>query len=73
MKISVQELVIVLIIVILIFGPTQLPKLAKMFGKGVKGARKKMKDAGEAADDEDDDVVEEEPEKASKKSKNNDK
>lgn len=33
MKISVQELLIVLAIVIIIFGPTQIPKLMKLFKK----------------------------------------
>ncbi len=39
MKISTTELLVVLAIVILIFGPTQLPKLSKMFGKSVKNFR----------------------------------
>ena len=33
MKISVQELLIVLAIVLIIFGPTQIPKLMKLFNK----------------------------------------
>ena len=37
MKISVQELLIVLLIVLVIFGPTQLPKLAKTIGESLKG------------------------------------
>lgn len=36
MKISVQELLIVLAIVVIIFGPTQIPKLVKMFKKDKK-------------------------------------
>jgi sec-independent protein translocase protein TatA len=36
MKIGVSELLIVLAIVLLLFGPSQIPKLTKMFGKGVK-------------------------------------
>lgn len=36
MKISMQELLIVLAIVIIIFGPTQIPKLVKMFKKDKK-------------------------------------
>ena len=39
MRIGPQELLIVLVIVIIIFGPTQIPKLTKMFGKSVKGFR----------------------------------
>ena len=47
MRIGPQELLIVLVIVIIIFGPTQIPKLTKMFGKSVKGFRDGM------AEDED--------------------
>jgi sec-independent protein translocase protein TatA len=36
MKIGTTELLIVLLVVVIIFGPTQIPKLTKMFGKGVK-------------------------------------
>ncbi|MBR4475047.1 MAG: twin-arginine translocase TatA/TatE family subunit [Oscillospiraceae bacterium] len=42
MKIGMQELVVVLIVVTLIFGPTQIPKLTKMFGKSVKSFRDGM-------------------------------
>ncbi len=42
MKIGTQELVIILIVVIIIFGPTQIPKLTKMFGKSVKNFRDGM-------------------------------
>lgn len=41
MKISVQELLIVLAIVLIIFGPTQIPKLMKLFKKGKKDAEEK--------------------------------
>ncbi|MBR6424056.1 MAG: twin-arginine translocase TatA/TatE family subunit, partial [Bacteroidales bacterium] len=33
---------IILIVVIIIFGPTQIPKLTKMFGKSVKGFKEGM-------------------------------
>ena len=36
-KLGMQELIVVLIIVVIIFGPKQLPKLGRMFGKTVKG------------------------------------
>lgn len=42
MKIGVQELLLVLAIVVIIFGPTQIPKLTRMFGKSVKGFREGM-------------------------------
>ena len=44
MKISVQELMIVLLIVLIIFGPTQLPKLTKTIGESLKGFKKGMED-----------------------------
>ena len=36
MKMSTQELLIILGIVVIIFGPRQIPKLSKMFGKTVR-------------------------------------
>ena len=45
MKIGMQELIIVLIVVIIIFGPTQIPKLTKMFGKSVKSFKDGMEEA----------------------------
>lgn len=51
MKIGMQELIIVLAIVVIIFGPTQIPKLTKMFGKSVKGFREGMADEEEAKSD----------------------
>lgn len=45
------ELWIILIVVLVIFGPTQLPKLAKMFGKSAKSLKEGME--GTLADDED--------------------
>lgn len=48
MKISVQELLIVLAIVIIIFGPKQIPKLVKMFKKSANSMKEGL------ADDEED-------------------
>jgi sec-independent protein translocase protein TatA len=45
MKIGTTELLVVLAIVILIFGPSQIPKLSKMFGKSVKNFRTGMSEA----------------------------
>lgn len=42
MKIGVPELVVILLIVVVIFGPTQIPKLTRMFGKSVKNFREGM-------------------------------
>ena len=36
MKLGVTELVVILAMVVILFGPTQIPKLTKMFGKSVK-------------------------------------
>lgn len=52
MKLSVQELLIVLVIVIVIFGPTQIPKLAKTMGMSIRGFRKGMEEAEEKSKDE---------------------
>ena len=37
MKFGTTELLIILAVVLLVLGPTQIPKLTKMFGKSVKG------------------------------------
>lgn len=42
MKIGTTELLVILAIVVLLFGPTQLPKLSRMFGKSVKNFRDSM-------------------------------
>ena len=54
MRIGTQELIIILIVVIIIFGPTQIPKLTKMFGKSVKSFKDGMEDAeaGDAPEEE---------------------
>jgi sec-independent protein translocase protein TatA len=44
------ELWIILIVVLVIFGPTQLPKLAKMFGKSAKALKEGME--GQLADED---------------------
>lgn len=36
MKIGTTELMFILAIVVVLFGPTQIPKLTRMFGKSVK-------------------------------------
>ncbi|MGB4592210.1 MAG: twin-arginine translocase TatA/TatE family subunit [Coriobacteriia bacterium] len=46
-----SELLIVLAIILLLFGPSQLPKLAKMFGKSAKALREGME--GKLDDEED--------------------
>ena len=44
MRIGPQEFIIVLIIVLVIFGPKNLPKLGKMFGKTMNNFKKGMED-----------------------------
>ena len=44
MRIGPQELIIVLIIVLVIFGPKNLPKLGKMFGKTMTEEKAEKKD-----------------------------
>lgn len=39
MKMGTLEILAILAIVLVIFGPSQLPKLTKMFGKSVKSFR----------------------------------
>ena len=54
MRIGTTELIIILAVVIIIFGPKQIPKLAKMFGKSTKAFKEGM-EAGNANDTEEDD------------------
>jgi sec-independent protein translocase protein TatA len=42
MKLGTTELLVLLLVVVIIFGPTQIPKLTKMFGKSIKGFREGM-------------------------------
>ena len=44
MRIGTNELLIILAVVLLIFGPKNLPKLSKMFGKTISGFKKGMED-----------------------------
>ena len=44
MRIGTNELLIILVVVLLIFGPKNLPKLGKMFGKTINGFKKGMED-----------------------------
>ena len=40
-----MELIVLLVVVLLIFGPSQLPKLAKGIGKSISSFKSGMKDA----------------------------
>jgi sec-independent protein translocase protein TatA len=50
MRIGTNELLIILVVALLIFGPKNLPKLGKMFGKTINGFKKGMEDE-EGSDD----------------------
>ena len=54
-KIGMSELLIVLAIVLVIFGPKALPKLGRSMGKTIGGFRPGLKE--DAADDEEEVVV----------------
>lgn len=41
-KIGVPELLVILVIVLVVVGPKQLPKLGETFGKTIKGFRSGM-------------------------------
>lgn len=44
MKLGTTELLLVLLVVVIIFGPTQIPKLTRMFGKSIRSFRDGMGD-----------------------------
>ncbi len=52
MRIGTNELLIILVVALLIFGPKNLPKLGKMFGKTMSNFKKGMDESeeDEAAD-----------------------
>ena len=62
MKLGTPELILILVVVLLIFGPKNLPKLGKMFGKTINGFKKGMED-----EDGSDDSEEKTEKKVSKK------
>jgi len=49
MRLGTTELLMILLVVIIIFGPKQLPKLAKMVGKSTKAFKEGMDDEEEEA------------------------
>lgn len=70
---GMPELLIILAVILLIFGPKNLPKLGSALGKTVKNLRDGMgagEKAAEEDDEEEEEVVEEvEEEKPAKKTK----
>ena len=68
---GVPELLIILVVILLIFGPKNLPKLGSALGKTVKNLREGMSDDKQVVEEVDEDVeeeeVDEEPKKVAKK------
>jgi sec-independent protein translocase protein TatA len=60
MPIGVPELIIILIVVLLIFGPKRLPQLGKQLGGGMREFKDSIQ--GKDKDDEDDDDTPSRPE-----------
>ena len=48
MRIGTNELLIILAVALLIFGPKNLPKLGKMLGKTINGFKKGMEDSDDS-------------------------
>lgn len=65
MRIGPTELLMILLVVLIIFGPKNLPKLGKMFGKTMKGFQEGINDD----DDEDDTTKKAKTEKVEKTDK----
>ena len=59
MRFSMPELLVVLAIVMVIFGPKQLPRLGKMLGSSIKSFKKGMEDETPEVPAEDDESVQE--------------
>lgn len=53
-RIGVQELLIVLVVALLIFGPSKLPEIGKSLGKGIRELRKASQDITKSIDDDGD-------------------
>lgn len=51
MRIGMNELLVVLLIVVIVFGPTQIPKLTRMMGKSVKQFKEGLDEADREAKD----------------------
>jgi sec-independent protein translocase protein TatA len=49
---GMQELIIILVIVVVLFGSTRLPQIGEGVGKMITNFRKSMKDAGKDGEDD---------------------
>ena len=52
MRLGSTELIVILLVVVIIFGPTQIPKLTRMFGKSMKSFKEGIEDSSDSGDDE---------------------
>lgn len=52
MKLGTTELLIILLVVVVIFGPTQIPKLTKMLGNSIRNFREGMSNDTDKKDEE---------------------
>jgi len=50
--IGIQELIVIFIIVLVVFGPEKLPEIARIFGKGVADLQRALRSAKEEIDTE---------------------
>jgi len=50
--IGMQELIIILLIVVVVFGSTRLPQVGEGLGKMITNFRKSMKDASDSKEDD---------------------
>ena len=57
MKVGIWELLIILAIALVIFGPKALPKLGRSLGKTLGSFRKGMNDSADDDDDDEEEVV----------------
>ncbi len=48
-----QEIVVILLLVLLLFGAKRLPELARSLGQGIKEFRKSVKEIGEDSESDD--------------------
>lgn len=51
-KIGPTELIIILVVILLIFGPSKLPEIGKSFGKSIREFKKASKDIKDSISDE---------------------
>jgi sec-independent protein translocase protein TatA len=50
MGIGIQELLLILLIILILFGAKKVPELARGFGNGIREFKKAVKEAGDGGD-----------------------